>query len=209
MSSTHKTQDNSDLSSTPPSTPPTPHANPLADVFEHSDHPDASSIDHSSHPSDIPRLRSQHSTAGYRDGIAAAKEKSLQPGFDEGFSLGATFGLKAGALVGELEGLCLWKGDGAQDVRIRLRALLSSMRDEISCENLFAREWWGQDGLWKYPITVVDAGREEADATFKDIVDSHPMILKWQKIVDLEMQQAGVKRDIFEGAEWEAGRVDL
>ena len=55
--------------------------------------------------SDIPRLRMQHSTAGYRDGIAHAKTESVQEGFDEGYPLGSRLGTRVGALVGLLEGL--------------------------------------------------------------------------------------------------------
>lgn len=54
---------------------------------------------------DIARLRSIHSTTGYRDGLAVARENGLQPGFDEGYSLGAALGLKAGLVVGTFESL--------------------------------------------------------------------------------------------------------
>ncbi|KZF20432.1 hypothetical protein L228DRAFT_240952 [Xylona heveae TC161] len=56
-------------------------------------------------PSDIPRLRSVHSTAGYRDGIAFAKNEYIQAGFDEGYALGAVIGLRIGWILGALEGL--------------------------------------------------------------------------------------------------------
>ena len=55
--------------------------------------------------SDIPKLRRQHSTAGYRDGVAHAKTQSVQEGFDEGYPLGSRLGARVGALVGLLEGL--------------------------------------------------------------------------------------------------------
>src|SRR4051794_18720484 len=45
------------------------------------------------HPSDLHRLQQQHVTAGYRDGVTAAKAESIQSGFDEGFSLGAAVGI--------------------------------------------------------------------------------------------------------------------
>ncbi|KAL2125024.1 hypothetical protein VTJ04DRAFT_1389 [Mycothermus thermophilus] len=56
-------------------------------------------------PSDLPRLRQEHHTAGYRDGIALAKSRAAQPGFDEGYPLGAELGARAGELLGVLEGL--------------------------------------------------------------------------------------------------------
>ncbi|KAK4245064.1 hypothetical protein C7999DRAFT_43377 [Corynascus novoguineensis] len=54
---------------------------------------------------DIPRLSQSHQTAGYRDGIAAAKARTAQHGFDEGYPLGAHIGARAGQLLGVLEGL--------------------------------------------------------------------------------------------------------
>ena len=55
--------------------------------------------------SDTPRLRSIHVTAGYRDGIADGKTRSVQAGFDEGYSLGAVMGLNVGWILGTLKGL--------------------------------------------------------------------------------------------------------
>lgn len=56
-------------------------------------------------PSDMPRLEREHATAGYRDGITAAKALSVQAGFDEGFSLGASIGSKVGQVLGLLDGI--------------------------------------------------------------------------------------------------------
>ncbi|CAF9912722.1 MAG: hypothetical protein GOMPHAMPRED_007746 [Gomphillus americanus] len=57
------------------------------------------------HPSDSPRLRSIHATAGYRDGASAAREAAVQGGFDEGYLLGAAIGARAGVLIGIVEGI--------------------------------------------------------------------------------------------------------
>lgn len=59
----------------------------------------------SNNVSDVPRLRSVHVTAGYRDGIADGKTRSVQAGFDEGYSLGAVMGLNVGWIMGILDGL--------------------------------------------------------------------------------------------------------
>ncbi|QSS59887.1 essential protein Yae1 [Histoplasma capsulatum] len=56
-------------------------------------------------PSDLPFLRRQHVTAGYRDGISVAKGEHVQRGFDAGFPVGAELGLRIGAVLGVLEGL--------------------------------------------------------------------------------------------------------
>lgn len=55
--------------------------------------------------SDIPRLKQEHTTAGYRDGVTVAKAASVQAGFDEGYGLGASIGAHAGRLLGVLTGL--------------------------------------------------------------------------------------------------------
>ncbi|MCJ1420763.1 Essential protein Yae1, N terminal [Xylographa parallela] len=99
---------------TPPPPSPPPQSDLLSDIFSsspspppsHFPHPSNPDSYHATHPSDIPRLRSQHSTAGYRDGLSASKTPALQPGFDEGYTLGAVLGLKAGELLGVLEGVC-------------------------------------------------------------------------------------------------------
>lgn len=56
-------------------------------------------------PSDLPSLRRQHVTAGYRDGVSASKSQHVQDGFDAGFPVGAQLGMRAGTVLGILEGL--------------------------------------------------------------------------------------------------------
>ncbi|KAL2813088.1 hypothetical protein BJX63DRAFT_230893 [Aspergillus granulosus] len=56
-------------------------------------------------PSELPSLRRQHVTAGYRDGISASKAEHVQRGFDAGFPTGAQLGMRAGTILGILEGL--------------------------------------------------------------------------------------------------------
>lgn len=56
-------------------------------------------------PSDLPALRRQHVTAGYRDGIAASKAEHVQEGFDGGYPVGTQFGLRVGTILGILEGV--------------------------------------------------------------------------------------------------------
>ncbi|KAJ5816318.1 hypothetical protein N7447_008551 [Penicillium robsamsonii] len=59
----------------------------------------------SSEPSDLPGLRRQHVTAGYRDGTSASKGAHVQDGFDGGFPVGAQLGMRAGTILGIMEGL--------------------------------------------------------------------------------------------------------
>ncbi|CAF9909064.1 Essential protein Yae1, N terminal [Imshaugia aleurites] len=186
---------------TPPSTPPSlssPHNNNhLSDVF--SDSPPTSPT--AADPSDILRLRSTHSTAGYRDGISISKDRSLQSGFDEGYSLGAVFGLRVGYILGALEGLCSAHLQESEE-RKALKQLVKNAREHLAIEKLFGREWWGEDGTWKYEVQ----GTEE-EVTFREVVDSHPLVKRWVERVDQELNIAGVQVGRFEGEEWEEGRV--
>lgn len=83
-------------------------ANSLDDIFGSSpphDPPVASHEPVTNEPSDLPTLRRQHVTAGYRDGVSASKSHHVQEGFDAGFPIGAQLGMRAGTVLGILEGL--------------------------------------------------------------------------------------------------------
>ncbi|KAJ5085902.1 hypothetical protein N7532_010673 [Penicillium argentinense] len=54
---------------------------------------------------DLPALRRQHVTAGYRDGVSTSKTEHVQEGFDAGFPVGAQLGMRAGTILGILEGI--------------------------------------------------------------------------------------------------------
>lgn len=56
-------------------------------------------------PSDLPSLRRQHVTAGYRDGVSTSKGEHVQRGFDAGFPVGAQLGMRAGTILGIMEGI--------------------------------------------------------------------------------------------------------
>lgn len=196
---------------TPPSTLPS--TNTLDDIF--SDSPPGSPW--RANPSDIPHLRGTHSTAGYRDAISASKTVFLQPGFDEGYSLGATFGLQVGYLLGVLEGLlAAMERDSAVDgsskfqmendtekgrEKRRVKEVLERAKQELTLGRVFGREYWS-DGVWKYKIKG-----EDDEVTFQEVVENHPAIKNWSEVVEREIREKGVRRSIYEGVEWEAGRV--
>jgi broad specificity polyphosphatase/5'/3'-nucleotidase SurE len=87
-----------------------PQANSLDDIFgsspphEH-EKPFQQPSSQAPEPSDLPSLRRQHVTAGYRDGVSAAKGEHVQHGFDAGFPVGAQLGMRAGTVIGIIEGL--------------------------------------------------------------------------------------------------------
>ncbi len=190
---------------TPPSTPPSPSSpiriatnNNLSDVF--SDSPPSTPAQ-SSLPSDIPRLRSTHATAGYRAGISSSKTRSLQPGFDEGYPLGAVFGLRVGYILGALEGL--WSAYRTQgESKDQIILLIKHAREQLKIQNIFAKEFWNKEGVWTYEVTA-----KAEEASFQEVVEQHPLVRKWVETVGEEVERAGVKLGKFDGTEWEAGRV--
>lgn len=193
------------MTNTPPSTPPSPsspapahNVSSLSDIF--SDSPPSTPTP-AGVPSDIPRLRSTHTTAGYRAGISVSKTQSLQPGFDEGYSLGGVFGLRVGYIVGALEGI--WAAyDTQSGEKSRLSNILNQARHELRIEKVFAPEYWDKDGVWTYEVTG-----EQHEVTFEEVAQQHPVVRKWDERVKEEIQNAGLKLGRFEGSEWEAGRI--
>ena len=64
---------------------------------------------------------------------------SLQPGFDEGYSLGAVLGLRVGWVLGVFEGLCAAlhrssesnSAEGNNEARESLKKMLGEARDAL------------------------------------------------------------------------------
>jgi hypothetical protein len=163
-----------------------------------------------SEPSEIPRMRSVHSTAGYRDGLTAAKGKTIQDGFDEGYSLGATVGLRVGAILGVLEGLlsAALKNEASKPAAEdtvqfqvnferheleteRLRNLLGRAREELKTEGTFGTEYWSSDGVWTYEV-------QERGGGWKDVVDAHPLIQSWENIIEEEATKAALDLTVMD-----------
>lgn len=187
-----------------PAPPPT---NNLSDIFSDSPpaSPSSTTPQHSSEPSDIPRLRRIHVTNGYREGISWSKDQALQPGFDEAYPLGAILGLRVGYLLGMLEGLCSAhrsgkpqangddekaeeRMDGMRAEGSRIRELWSQAREELRIENLFGKEYWGSSGMWAYQVEA-----KEEDTTFWEVADQHPLVRKWLGTVRDEVRKAGIR----------------
>jgi hypothetical protein len=179
--------------------------NNLDDVWASADHENfAGDANHNrNEPSDIPRLRSAHSTAGYRDGISSAKSTTIQEGFDEGYSLGAVMGLEVGIILGVLEGIRNAiqdiESDQASEKR-RVTTLLETARTDLQTEMVFGREWWGEDATWKYEVSG-EALDGVGDFTFKEVVNSHPVISKWKRVVKVEAEKRGLDLTVMERGE--------
>ncbi|KAI8956811.1 hypothetical protein F5Y11DRAFT_132823 [Daldinia sp. FL1419] len=134
---------------------------------------------------DTRRLQTQHTTEGYRDGIIAGKAESIQTGFDEGFGLGAEIGLKGGQLLGLLEGMATALRESDIDNSTYMDNLLSDASKEICTEVIFAEKYWTSDGGWKYPVT----GSGDVEISVEDIAKEHPIILKWDDLINREVQK--------------------
>ncbi|KAI1163552.1 hypothetical protein F5B18DRAFT_309937 [Nemania serpens] len=129
---------------------------------------------------DTRRLQAQHNTVGYREGITAGKASSMQAGFDQGFVIGANIGIRAGQILGLLEGIRAALVDaGPADELVRADSLLSRATAELNPESLFTSEFWAPDGTWIYSVT---ASREGGDILYSDVADQHPLIATWNRI---------------------------
>ena len=186
--------------------------NTLDDIFGDDTHSQAPPTE----PSEIPRVRNTHVTNGYRDGISESKARFVQQGFDEGYSLGAELGLKAGWVLGVAESLVKALGQRRLSRRrvpysttasglsaeepekdqsrlleqreklerkrgnmlIEAQEVLATARRELIVPNLFGREYFGEDGIWTYAVP----GKEE-DVMLREVVNAHPLIYKWTKVI--------------------------
>lgn len=179
---------------------------PLDDVFGSDgvrDREDGA-VPESTHPSDMSRLQTEHSTSGYREGVAVAKEASIQAGFDEGFSIGATIGLEAGQLLGIVEGIydAIKGQDNEQSSTIE--SLLEDARKDLSTNTIFSPEFWAPDGTWTYQVPSQD---DETEILFADVAKAHPVIRKWAAIVETQLEQWTIQQAILEDDN--SPRVDL
>jgi hypothetical protein len=129
--------------------------------------------------SDIPKLRSIHVTAGYREGISSSKNEKIQQGFDEGYALGAEIGYQVGWILGVLEGT-------------KAGQLLKRAQEELDVKNLFSPQYFQEDGLWRWHIDVDEnhnasrasggSGSEET-ILFRHVAVSHPLVRKWIAVI--------------------------
>ncbi|CAK7237257.1 Essential protein Yae1, N terminal [Sporothrix bragantina] len=148
---------------------------------EHSDH----------HPSDMNRLQQEHSTAGYREGLSAGKNKTLQEGFDEGYPLGAALGTMVGGLLGMLEGLVVaLPGDAGtgEELAESLSGLLVRARQDLTARSIYSLAYFAPDGTWTY-----DLDDNAGEATIYDVAAAHPLIKTWRGIMDRQLDRRGIR----------------
>ena len=156
----------------------------------------------SDHPSDVSRLRRIHVTNGYREGIAASKETQIQAGFDEGYSLGADIALKAGYILGALEGLCRAvptasprdvENERESTMKGTLQGLAQEAALELTLEKLIDGEYFGEDGIWRFEVEGEEC--EEDEVTFAKVAEAHPVVKKWMERLRVLCTKLGVVLD--------------
>lgn len=99
----------------------------------------------------------------------------------------------------------MWKSE-----KTRLHQLVREARQELAIEKVFGREWWGEDGIWRFevPDSPPSEGAREADGekrkeaeenaqqtpetTFSDVATSHPLLEKWSATIRAEMRRYGI-----------------
>jgi hypothetical protein len=216
--------DAADTDDSPISNMPTQNHDELDDIFFPADHDDVyySTDLGEQRPSvggdvsDMPRLRSTHNTAGYRDGVSASKEAHVQDGFDEGYTLGAEIGTRVGWILGVLESLAFGttekrsvssspqaeeNGSADEQNENDIRLLLAQARLDLTAKNIYSQTYFHEDGLWKYDVPVADSELEDTDLTFRNVASSHPLVLKWNKAVDLAASDVGARLDVLKDQE--------
>ena len=96
-------------------------------------------------------------------------------------------------------------GAGRPDTLLsRFQKLLNELRAALSVENIFAREYFDEQGVWKYPLSgssgsplnttnAESGGEDEAEGiSFKDVVAAHPLLRDWDARVKMELHSIKV-----------------
>lgn len=85
--------------------------------------------------SDLPAVRRQHMTDGYREGLSLGKAKVMQQGFDQGYPVGIAIALRAGNVLGVLEGMVAAKGVDAE-LRVEVRKAYEQAKKDLAMSDL-------------------------------------------------------------------------
>jgi hypothetical protein len=120
---------------------------------------------------------------GALEGVFAALAKS-----------GNTAGRKGAIAEVAAGGVELRKDSEVDGEEKRVKALLESARRELVTEEVFGRAYWGLDGVWTYEVKETGNG-------WKDIVDAHPLVRKWEAIVTEEVGRRNLDMTVMERLE--------
>ncbi|KAK9465832.1 hypothetical protein V1512DRAFT_264838 [Lipomyces arxii] len=156
---------------------------PSAESSGLSSRPSSPELHITSENPDIRRLRRDHSQQGYVDGITQGKPASVQPAFDNGYPLGAEFGLQIGRLLGLLQGI-RGKVCGMEELQREAESLEERVRDELlDVQIVFGGEYWKVDEHTGdiLPRWTELSNTDETSRT--ELVRTHPLIQQWQKAI--------------------------
>lgn len=123
-------------------------------------------------------------------GVASASlsPASVSTAADVAVTVTATAGRRETSREGENEGM---------------RKILNEARRELVLEEVFKKECWGENGVWRFDVEPPEGG----EITFPVVADEHPLLKRWLKRLREEMNRVGIGEGRFEGEEWERGRV--
>ena len=159
-------------STSPPSSPEVEiqSSTALDDIFSTSPIDTTPSLEESL--SDLPALKRQHVTSGYREGLAIAKGRCIQDGFDAGYPIGLRLGGRVGILKGIVEGLIAARGGEIG----RLSKSVREMREGMDVAGYL-------EG-----VNDEDIGREnEEEMVFHK--ERMERLEEWEKVVNLLVEE--------------------
>jgi hypothetical protein len=134
--------------------------------------------------SDLPTIKRQHMTDGYREGLSVGKARVMQSGFDDGYPIGVQIAMRAGKIVGVLEGCLASKsvdGGEGEERKAEVRKLYDAAKRELACTKLL-------DGM-----------RDDVVAEAKGVPEGVEVVLeRWEERVFGRVADGVAKKD--EGA---------
>lgn len=86
--------------------------------------------------SDLPSMKRQHMTDGYREGLEIGKAQVMQKGFDQGYPIGVSIACRAGKILGCFEGILAMKGL-SDSQRSKLTKEYDTASQQLSITTLF------------------------------------------------------------------------
>jgi len=135
----------------PPATTPEPSPNmsprssstaatsPAADSHDDDDIWGEADGDHTTEEvlSDLPSMKRQHMTDGYREGLSIGKARVMQSGFDEGYPIGVKIAMRVGPILGVLEAYLACKSiEAIPGMRHIVKSTYDDALHDLSISNL-------------------------------------------------------------------------
>lgn len=113
--------------------------------------------------SDYAHLHHTHHTSGYRDGVALARNQSVQPSFDNGYQVGAHYGLRVGYVIGLMEVALAGGNHSELFTRAKTELDLSVFMGNLELEKGIEPQKWHID--FPEPITTALPGGSKPETS--------------------------------------------